>query len=342
MALLSQLIAVLLCSFVTSSHGLWPEPVSFIYGSTVLWADPNLQITVSCQNASYSSYTSRARSMYVSVRGVFLEVYSQLSIRGNYSVTGNPQLSEQAVLQAAISRTQQAIASTKFVPWKLHRRNDAFEPSLSDQKFLSKVQIYQATLAPSLDAAAFFAADESYTISITANGTANITSNSTIGTIRALQTFEQLFYAHSSGSGVYTSYTPLSIEDAPKWTHRGLNLDIARNFFSPNDVLRTIDAMATAKMSRLHLHATDAQSWPITVPSLPSLAAAGAYQGSLAWSTSDLAEVQLYGLNKGISVFIEIDMPGHTGSIGYAYPDLITAFNESDWSTSPQSLVLAS
>jgi hexosaminidase len=334
MAFLSRLFVVLLCSFVGYSQGLWPEPVSFSTGATVLWALPHLEITISCQNTTYSSYNPRFQSLYVTARGFFLDLYSQLPHRGNHSATENSQLSEQRVLQAALQRTRRAVASTKFVPWKKYRRNEAFEPALSQPKvFLSKVRIYQASLAPRLDAATFFAADESYNISIAADGTANIKSNSTIGTIRALQTFEQLFYAHSSGSGVYTPYVPLSIDDAPTWTHRGLNLDIARNPFSPNDVLRTIDAMATAKMSRLHLHATDAQSWPITVPSLPDLAAAGAYQSLLTWSPSDLAEVQLYGLYRGISVFIEIDMPGHTGSIGYAYPDLITAFNESDWST---------
>ena len=334
MALLCKVLLVVLCSFVTSSQGLWPEPTSSKYGATVLWTAPSFDITVAYGNQTYSTYSSLTQSLYVFAREFFLDLYSQRSYRSNHSASESLQESEQGVLLAAVHRSQQAIASTKFVPWKLYRRNEAFEPDLNETKvFLSKVQIYQASLAPGLDAATFFSADESYTISVTTDGTANITSQSTIGTIRALQTFEQLFYAHSSGSGVYTPYAPLSIEDAPTWVHRGLNLDIARNPFSPNDVLRTIDAMATAKMSRLHLHATDAQSWPITVPSLPSLAAAGAYQSSLTWSPADLAEVQLYGLYKGISVFIEIDMPGHTGSIGYAYPDLIAAFNESDWNT---------
>lgn len=334
MAFLSRLVIVLFCSFIGRSRGLWPDPVSFSSGATVLWVPPSLEITLSCQNTTYSSYDSRYQSRYVTARGFLLGLYSQLPHRGNYSATETSGLSEQCILQAALQRTQAAITSTKYVPWKLHRRNEAFEPTLSEPTvFLGKIRIYQTSLVPYFDAATFFAADESYVIFIAADGTAKITSNSTIGTIRALQTFEQLFYAHSSGSGVYTSHAPASIQDAPTWAHRGLNLDIARNPFSPSDVLRTIDAMATAKMSRLHLHATDAQSWPIMVPSLPNLAAAGAYQGSLTWSPSDLAEVQLYGLYRGISVFIEIDMPGHTGSIGYSYPDLITAFNESDWST---------
>ena len=334
MAVLCHLLLVVLRILGASSQGLWPEPASVKSGASVLWALPDLDITIACQNHTYLYRNLHAQSLYVSARSFLLDLYSQLLHRSNQSAPQNLQLSEEGILQAAVLRSQLAILSTRFVPWKLHRRNEAFEPDLSEPKvFLSDVQIFQASVAPSLDAATFFGADESYTITIAADGTANITTNSTIGTIRALQTFEQLFYAHSSGSGVYTPYAPLSIEDKPTWPHRGLNLDIARNPFAPTDVIRTIDAMATAKMSRLHLHATDAQSWPISVPSLPSLAAAGAYQSSLTWSPADLAEVQLYGLARGISVFIEIDMPGHTGSIGFAYPDLITAFNQSDWST---------
>ncbi|KAL9113549.1 MAG: hypothetical protein Q9227_002287 [Pyrenula ochraceoflavens] len=116
-------------------------------------------------------------------------------------------------------------------------------------------------------------------------------------------------------------------------SHRGLNLDISRNVFSPQDVMRTIDAMTTAKMNRLHLHATDAQSWPLVIPSLPTLSEKGAYQSYLAWTPENLVEVQSYGINRGINVFIEIDMPGHTASIANAFPNLITAFNETDWQT---------
>lgn len=269
--------------------------------------------------------------MYVSALKLSQSLYSQFWTR---SYNSTSQISELQILQAAILRSQQTIASTTFVPWKLHRKNATFEPDLSAPKtFLSKVVIDQVSELTDLEPGAFFAADESYAISIAADGTASITTNSTIGTIRALQTFEQLFYAHSSGDGVYTPYAPISITDAPMWPHRGLNLDIARNAFSPADVMRTIDGMATAKMSRLHLHATDAQSWPIEIPALPELAAAGAYQTFLTWSPSALASVQIYGLYRGVSVFMEIDMPGHTGAIGYAYPELITAFNQSDWSS---------
>lgn len=104
--------------------------------------------------------------------------------------------------------------------------------------------------------------------------------------------------------------------------------------------MRTIDAMASAKMNRLHLHATDSQSWPLDIPSLPELASKGAYQPHLVWSTEDLEAVQSYGDNRGIMVYLELDMPGHTASIGQSRPDLIAAYNQLDWLTfaaEPQS-----
>lgn len=179
----------------------------------------------------------------------------------------------------------------------------------------------------------FLTDDESYGIEISEDGEAVITSSTPIGTLRGLQTFQQLFYAHSSKKGTYTPYAPVSITDSPKWAHRGLNLDIARNPIQPKDVKRVIDVLSTAKMSRLHIHATDSQAWPLEIPSMPELAKKGAYHPALIWSASDLEDVQLHGLERGVSVFVEIDMPGHTGSIAHAFPDLITAFNEKDWST---------
>lgn len=198
---------------------------------------------------------------------------------------------------------------------------------------LQIVQGSNSSINDTFSPISYFQQDESYTINISEQGAATITSQSVLGSLRALQSFTQLFYAHSSGSGHYTPYVPVNIKDSAKWSHRGLNMDISRNVFSPRDAKRTIDAMATCKMSRLHLHATDAQSWPLVIPALPELSEKGAYQSNLAWSPDDLSQLQTYGIERGINVFIEIDMPGHTASVANAYPDLITAFNETDWQT---------
>lgn len=242
------------------------------------------------------------------------------------------------IIDAAIDRTQKEIVQSEFVPWKFHPKNTDFEPDSSSQGAVIKEVVIKEGGGNSTNQAdesvrAFMTEDESYEIEISEDGEAVITSSAPIGTLRGLQTFQQLFYAHSSKKGTYTPYAPVSITDSPMWSHRGLSLDIARNPIQPKDVKRVIDVLSTAKMSRLHVHATDSQAWPLEIPSIPELAEKGAYHPSLIWSASDLEEVQLHGLYRGVSVFVEIDMPGHTASIAHSFPDLITAFNEDDWST---------
>jgi hexosaminidase len=93
-----------------------------------------------------------------------------------------------------------------------------------------------------------------------------------------------------------------------------------------------MDALAFNKMNKLHVHMTDSQSWPLEIPSIPDLAAKGAYHPGLIYSATDLATLQRYGSLRGIEVFLEIDMPGHTSAIWYSNPDLIAAFNmQPDW-----------
>jgi hexosaminidase len=70
---------------------------------------------------------------------------------------------------------------------------------------------------------------------------------------------------------------------------------------------------------------TDGQSWPLDIPAFPDLSQKGAYRRGLSYSPSDIDEIQSYGLYRGVEVYIEIDMPGHTSAIALAYPDLVAA-----------------
>jgi hexosaminidase len=93
-----------------------------------------------------------------------------------------------------------------------------------------------------------------------------------------------------------------------------------------------MDALAMNKMNKLHIHITDSQSWPLDIPSIPDLAAKGAYHPGLIYTAKDLANLQRYGSLRGIEVFLEIDMPGHTSAIWYSNPDLIASFNvQPEW-----------
>ena len=173
--------------------------------------------------------------------------------------------------------------------------------------------------------------DESYTLDITKNGIVNITARSSNGLLYGLETLTQLFYQHSQ-DGVYTPFAPVHIIDKPKFSHRGLNLDVSRAYLPPDIIKTTIDALAWNKFNRLHLHASDSQSWPVEIPALPELTEKGAYTAGLTYTPEDIEEIQRFGAYRGVEVFIEFDMPGHTASIAFSHPNLITAFNiQPEW-----------
>lgn len=121
--------------------------------------------------------------------------------------------------------------------------------------------------------------------------------------------------------------------DAPRFQHRGLNLDVSRNWYPVDSILRTIDALSWNKFNRLHIHMTDSQSWPLDIPALPQLSKKGAYQTGLSYTPADFSRIQTYAIERGIQVIVEFDMPGHTTSIGLSQPELIAAFNARPWTT---------
>ncbi|KAI8084872.1 glycoside hydrolase superfamily [Halteromyces radiatus] len=167
--------------------------------------------------------------------------------------------------------------------------------------------------------------DESYTLNVPSNGgSATLNAPTWVGALRGLETFSQLVTKSSHGSVVHTA----SISDSPSYGHRGISLDTSRNFYPVKDILRTIDALAFNKMNVLHWHATDSQSWPLEFKSHPELSAKAAYSSEETYSPKDVQTVIKYGQSRGVRVYVEIDMPAHTASIGESHPDVMTCLNQ--------------
>lgn len=59
--------------------------------------------------------------------------------------------------------------------------------------------------------------------------------------------------------------------DAPRFSYRGLMLDVGRNFHPVEDVLRLLDVMSRYKLNTFHFHLTDDEGWRIEIPELPEL-----------------------------------------------------------------------
>lgn len=149
-----------------------------------------------------------------------------------------------------------------------------------------------------------------------------------------------MFYAVQSVSSILDGYNRqnipgLEVTDEPRYQYRGMFLDVARNFHSIDDVKRLIDAMATYKLNKLHLHLSDDEGWRLEIPGIPELTQVGGNRchdlqelrciipqfgsgphndtsGSGYFTVSNYKELLSYAVKNHIQVIPEFDMPGHS------------------------------
>ncbi|KAJ8109784.1 hypothetical protein OPT61_g7208 [Boeremia exigua] len=334
--------------FVAHSLALWPIPKSYEHGDTVLWISKDVTFywyEAGARNVDY--HPDQAPFLFASNSNTKAESQDNagdtLNLHRRYTepfedcvqTRDAKEVSSVDIVDFAIRSTWKTIFKEGFFPWKFHSRNwDEPNPG-KKTKHVDRVNI--RLLTSSVEDVAKAPAgqvDESYTLELTKSGVATIAANTSIGIARGLTTFTQFFFQHSDGGHFYTPLAPVTIQDEPQFEHRGINLDVSRNFISVLDIKRQIDAAAYTKMNRLHLHATDSQSWPLEIPSFPDLARKGAFRPNLIYTTADFAELQRHAALQGVQLITEIDMPGHTSSIWYSAPELIAAFNKQpDWDT---------
>ncbi|SPO03573.1 related to beta-hexosaminidase precursor [Cephalotrichum gorgonifer] len=285
------------------ASALWPAPREISSGNTTLFIDKSIKITYGGKPLHY-------------VPG--------------YTPAAGPKCDDTEVIKGGVSRALGAIFDNNFVPWMLRPKGSTFEPDASEEKHLVKTlkishsdKSNSGCYKPVADEV-----DESYAFKLGEDGHASIDAKTAIGVLRGLETFLQLFYEHTDGHHWYTTIAPVEIKDAPLFPYRGVLLDTARIFFSVKDIERTIDAISWNKMNRFHWHITDSQSWPLDIPALPELSAKGAYHPALTYSPEDVAHIHEFAAHRGVEVIMEVDMPGHIGSVQFAFPELIVAYNE--------------
>lgn len=145
-----------------------------------------------------------------------------------------------------------------------------------------------------------------------------------------------LFYAVQSlgqlirREGGDWSIPAVEIADAPRFAYRGVMLDVARHFFCVDTVRGFIDRAASLKLNVLHLHLTDDQGWRIHLDSRPKLTelgsatATGGGDGGF-YTKAEFAQIVAHAASRHMTVVPEIDVPGHTHTVGLAYPELAEA-----------------
>lgn len=171
--------------------------------------------------------------------------------------------------------------------------------------------------------------DEGYEIEITPEGL-KVKANKPAGVFYAIQTIRQLLPAKvelpTKQEGPWEISTG-TIRDYPTYPFRGSMLDVARHFFSVEDVKRYIDLMTLYKMNVLHLSLSNDQGWRIEIKSWPKLATVGGSTevggGKGGYYTQEqYKDIVKYAQDRFVVIVPEIDMPGHTNAALAAYPEL--------------------
>ena len=148
------------------------------------------------------------------------------------------------------------------------------------------------------------------------------------GLYNGVQTIRQLLPAWIASASVEPgpwTMPAVRITDYPRYTYRGVMLDIARHYEPPSAVEQLIDQAATYKINVLHLHVSDDQGFRIVINGFPNLTAIGG-QGSVGtggrtmdpggyWTQADYQAVVADAAAHFITVVPEVDSPGHNNAI---------------------------
>lgn len=157
-----------------------------------------------------------------------------------------------------------------------------------------------------------------------------ITSNDVDGIFYGVQTVFQLFEIQNLEDSSTDLVIPaIRIWDEPRFSYRGMHLDVARHFFDVDFVKRYLDLMAYYKFNTFHWHLTEDQGWRIEIKKYPKLTELGAWRtekdGSRYggfYTQDEIKEVVAYAKKLHITIIPEIEMPGHSRAALAAYPEL--------------------
>ena len=175
---------------------------------------------------------------------------------------------------------------------------------------------------------------EAYQLKVTQDNV-TITGTSEAGTFYGIQTLRKSLPITNKGD---ISLPAAEINDYPRFSYRGVHLDVSRHFFPADSVKRFIDMMALHNINRLHWHLTDDQGWRIEIKKRPELTTIGSkrsetvighnsgeYDGipySGFYTQDEAREIVKYAQERHITVIPEIDLPGHMQAALAAYPEL--------------------
>lgn len=135
-------------------------------------------------------------------------------------------------------------------------------------------------------------------------------------------------------------FPAVEIEDAPRFSWRGMHLDVGRHFMPVDFVKKYIDYIAMNKMNVFHWHLTEDQGWRIEIKKYPKLTEIGSkrketlighahesneYDGTPYggfYTQDEIKDVVAYAKARYVTVVPEIELPGHALAALASYPEL--------------------
>ena len=231
--------------------------------------------------------------------------------------------------------TQSRRAAEYFVDLLKRTRGLALEIQPADSKTGAAIDF-------ELSAAAAGADPGSYSLTVGPGGIV-VSSPAASGLFYGAATLWQLLTPPTESISTASISVPaVSITDAPRFKWRGLMVDSARHYQSPEFIKKLIDVMALHKLNVLHWHLTDDQAWRLEIKQYPKLTAVGAWRvpaGPAAaadidpqtskprryggfYSQEEVRDIVAFAASRHITIVPEIEMPGHASAAIAAYPEL--------------------
>ena len=128
------------------------------------------------------------------------------------------------------------------------------------------------------------------------------------------------------------------IKDEPRFSYRGMHLDVGRHFFPKEFMKKYIDLLALHNMNTFHWHLTDDQGWRIEIKKYPKLTEIGSQRSRTVigrntqeydntpyggfFTQEEAKEIVKYAQERYITVIPEVDLPGHMLAALAAYPEM--------------------
>ncbi len=179
--------------------------------------------------------------------------------------------------------------------------------------------------------------EEGYQLSIDKN--ISIAGKTPEGVFHGLQSLRQIIFQSKANNDFLPGIT---IKDHPRFSWRGMHLDVSRHFFDKEFIKKYIDILALHKMNTFHWHLVDDQGWRIEIKKYPKLTEIGAWRVDrehLTWNQrppqipgekatyggyytqEEIKEIVEYAARRHIVIVPEIEMPAHVSSALAAYPE---------------------